>query len=167
MSRIVLFHPAVLASARQKGMQEARPLATMILTGAKTLAPVGDHRHGSGRRVAGPTLKASLKSAQISRDPLQIVFQIGSSLQYAATVHQGSKPHDITGSPLAFRWARARFFGRRGRRFIGPDPWLVTDKVRHPGNKRPRRYLTTPLAQFGRQAGFKVTTSPVSRSFLP
>lgn len=138
-----------------------------MLRGARTLAPRGTHRHGSGRRVAGPTLLASLHSKQVLGDLKQVIFDIGSPVRWAATVHQGSEPHDIvaTGSePLTFRWPRARFF-RGGR--LREDPVVRFYRVRHPGNKRPVRYLTTPLVQFGRQAGFIVSKTPVSRGFLP
>lgn len=138
-----------------------------MLRGAKVLAPQGTHRHGSGRRVSGPTLLASLHSRQVLGDLKQVIFEIGSPLEYAATAHQGSEAHDIvaTGSePLTFAWPRARFF-RGGR--LRADPIVKFYRVRHPGNKRPRRYLTTPLIQFGRQAGFVVTRVPVGRGFLP
>jgi hypothetical protein len=96
----------------------------------------------------------------------QIVFDIGSPLPYAASVHQGSAPHRIDGDPLlAFFWPRARYFGGNRRR--GPAPLWIARNVMHPGNKRPRRFLTTPLIQYGRQAGFEVSTIPVSRGFLP
>lgn len=147
-------------------MEAARPLQAKVLTGAKTLAPRGSHTHGSGRRVAGPTLLASLHSKQILRSQTEIIFDIGSPLEYAATVHQGSKAHGIPGDPLlAFYWPRARFFG--GQRKRGPAPLWVSRGVWHPGNKRPRRYLTTPLEQYGRAAGFIVTKQPVARGFLP
>ncbi len=165
MSRIVLYHPAVLASGRAKAFEEARPLTAKVLQGSKALAPRGTHRHGSGRRVVGPTLLQSLHSRQILRSQTEVIFDIGSPLDYAATVHQGSEPHDIVGSPLAFKWPRARFFGGGNAR--SEVPWHVTTRVHHPGNKRPRRYLTTPLIQHGRAAGFIVSSSPAGRGFLP
>ncbi len=165
MSTIRLNHPAVLASARAKGFEVTRPLTARVLQGARVLAPVGSHMHGSGKRVSGPTLKASLHSRQILRSQTEIVFEIGSPLNYAATVHQGSRRHDIDGDPLTFLWPRARFFnGGNARSAV---PWFIGEHVDHPGNKRPRRYLTTPLYQFGRQAGFIVSSTPVNRGFLP
>lgn len=165
MSTIRLSHPAVLKSGRERGFEAARPLTAKVLAGAQTLAPVGSHMHGSGRRVSGPTLKASLHSRQILRSQTEIVFEIGSPLNYAATVHQGSRRHDIDGDPLTFLWPRGRFLNGGNAR--SATPWFIGEHVNHPGNKRPRRYLTTPLAMYGRQAGFIVSTSPVSRGFLP
>ena len=165
MATIRLNRAATLKASREKGFEVARPLTAKVLAGSKILAPSGTHRHGSGVRVSGPTLKASLHSRQILRDLRQIVFEVGSPLDYAATVHQGSEAHDITGDPLAFFWPRARFFAGNRRR--GPAPLFITVKVRHPGNRRPRRFLTTPLVQYGRAAGFLVVTSRTSGRFLP
>lgn len=167
MSTINLSQAAVLRSGRLRAFEAARPLTAKVLRGARTLAPKGTHRHGSGRRVVGPTLLASLHSRQILHSQKEVIFDIGSPLKYAATVHQGSEEHDIPKVPgqlLVFRWPRARFY-RGGR--LPADPVVKFYRVRHPGNKRPVRYLTTPLVQFGRQAGFVVSKTPVSRGFLP
>jgi hypothetical protein len=167
MARIVLDRTATLNSARQRGYEVARPLASKTLIGARTLVRTGSHRHGSGRPVAGPTLKASLRNVDISVDPREIVFEIGSPLDHAATVHQGSKAHSIPKSgltPMTFFWHRARFISRTTR--LPGDPQVFFLRVRHPGNKRPNRFLTTPLQQFGRAANFRVRTDAASRGFL-
>lgn len=167
MSRIVLNRTATRNSAREKGQEVALALSTKVLIGAKTLVRQGSHRHGSGRPVAGPSLKNSLQSVRVNVNPLSIVYDVGSPLDYAASMHQGSRPHQIraTSKPLSFFWPRARFQGR-GRR-LRTDPRVAFMSVRHPGNKRPNRFLTTPLHQFGRAAGFIVRTQSASRSFLP
>lgn len=167
MSRIVLHRTATLNSAREKGQEVALGLSRKVLIGAKTLARQGTHRHGSGRPVSGQSLKASLQSVRISTDPFQVIYDIGSPLDYAASVHQGSRAHEIraTSKPLSFFWHRARFQGR-GRR-LRSDPRVAFESVRHPGNKRPNRFLTTPLHQFGRAANFVVRTRSASRGFLP
>jgi hypothetical protein len=167
MSKIMLSQASVVRSGRLRAFEVARPLTAKVLLGARTLVPKGTHRHGSGRRVAGPTLLASLHSRQVLRDVKQVVFEVGSALNHAATVHQGSEPHDIAArgsKPMVFAWHRARFF-KGGR--LPADPIVKFFRVHHPGNKRPRRYLTTPLVQFGRADGFMVSTTPVSRGFLP
>lgn len=167
MSRIVLNRLAVHHSGRQRGQEAARELSTRVLVGAKTLVRRGTHRHGSGRPVAGSTLLASLQSVRISSDPYQIIYDIGSPKEYAATVHQGSKPHRIEGrgKPLSFYWPRARYLSRSRR--LARDPRVAFWSVRHPGNKRPNRFLTTPLQQFGRAANFRVRTVNATRGFLP
>lgn len=168
MARIILDRSATLHAARQRGYEVARPLASKTLVGARTLVRTGTHRHGSGRPVAGPTLKASLQSVDVSTHPREIIFDIGSPLNYAASVHQGSKAHPIpkAGHTLqTFFWPRARFISRTQR--LRSDPQVFFLRVVHPGNKRPNRFLTTPLQQFGRAANFRVRTDKASRGFLP
>lgn len=167
MATIVLNRAVTLHTARQRGYEAARPLASRTLVGARTLVRSGTHRHGSGRPVAGQSLKASLQSVQVSTDPKEIIFDVGSPLEYAASVHQGSRPHVIraTTKPLTFFWPRARFISRTQR--LRTDPLVHALRVNHPGNKRPNRFLTTPLQQFGRAANFRVRTDRASRGFLP
>lgn len=104
---------------------------------------------------------------EVGRDLREIVFEIGSPLNYAASVHQGSQPHEIraTSKPLTFFWPRARFISRTRR--LRSDPRMHFMRVQHPGNKRPNRFLTTPLQQFGRAMNFRVRTDAASRGFLP
>lgn len=108
-----------------------------------------------------------MQNVQVGTDPREIIFDIGSPLKYAASVHQGSRPHEIraTTKPLTFFWPRARFISRTQR--LRSDPRVFFMRVQHPGNKRPNRFLTTPLQQFGRAAGFIVRTDAASRGFLP
>ena len=74
------------------------------------------------------------------------------------------------GKRLKFVWERgnllvsARSSGRlRGRgpsrRLRRVGPYFLFKAVHHPGNKRPVRFLTTPLYMYGRLAGFRVTTT--------
>jgi hypothetical protein len=101
---------------------------------------------------------------------------IGSQKQYAASAHQGSQPHYINsrGKMLKFEWERGniavRARGRRGRVRGRAGPagnYFFFVRVRHPGNKRPVRYLTTPMHMFGRMNGYRTTSSRVNRTRLP
>lgn len=141
--------------------------------GARSLIPIGDHVSGSGAPSRDITLLSSVYSSVDvnSRTALGIV---GAKTRHAATVHQGSQPHVIrskSGKMLKFRWERGDFLvaaragRRRGNRRTGQFHFFA--RVRHPGNKRPVRYLTTPLAMFAGALNFRVTTLPVSRSRLP
>lgn len=150
-----------------------------MLQGARRLAPRGDHRSGSGERKPGLPLIDSLRSeTHTSTDT--IVERIGSTKVYAASIHQGSSPHFINGHGrmLKFEWERGTLLmaarssgriGRRGRsrslRRRGDFFYFVT--VHHPGNKRPVRFLTTPMHLYGRIYGFRTTSTPVSRTRLP
>lgn len=155
-----------------------RRTSNRIFGGAQRLVPRGDHRSGSGERKAGPTLAASLYERDVTSNAAQIVFRIGSDNSYAASEHQGSQPHEIraTGKMLKFRWERGNLLiaarARRGRprgsrRVRNRGGFFYFIRVRHPGNKRPVRYLTTPMHLYGRLAGFRTTSTPVSRTRLP
>lgn len=167
MARIVLNRAAVAASARVRGREVVRPLAAQVLQGARLLVRRGNHRHGSGARQAGPTLRTSLKSQQVRTKITEIVYDIGSTNRYAMSEHQGSRPHTYysRGKLMKFRSERARF--APGRRPLKKQPFIFASRVRHPGNKRPQRFLTIPLNQFGRAAGFRVSTRSTGIGFLP
>lgn len=143
-----------------------------VLVGARRLAPSGSHMKGSGRRQPGQKLRASL-SASIAVGPNRIRATVGSRKEYATTVHDGSRPHVIyaRGKMMKFRSDRLDFLvaarsGRRGgnKRRGGFHYALV---VRHPGNRRPVRYLTTPLVQFGQANGFRVVLGSIPIRRLP
>lgn len=154
-------------TARAKGYQVVRPMVRDTLKGAKHLAPSGTRRHGSGTVDTRPDLANSFYT-QWSETPRYITVQIGNRAQHAATVSQGSSAHDIrarSGPLLAFEWPRANFLRQHHR--MSPRRLFFFRKVRHPGNKRPVRFLTTPLTMYGRRYNFKVTTVGVNRSRLP
>lgn len=149
-------------------MPLVRRTVNQIHQGAVRLAPRGTHLSGSGARAQGINLQSSIEDVIESRGDM-IVGRVGSRKRYAATVHQGSKAHYIRarGKLLKFRWERGRYLvsGRRGRR--GPNRFFFFEQVHHPGNKRPVRFLTTPMHMFGRANGFRTSSLPVSRSRLP
>lgn len=161
-------------TARRFGSDLVRHTVRQVFTGARTLVPIGDHRSGSGAPARDITLLSSL-SMQVDSNTRFVFGQVRADTRHAATVHQGSKAHTIRskgGKMLKFRWDRGDFLvaaragRRRGNRRTGRFHYFVS--VRHPGNKRPVRYLTTPLQMFGRLNGFRVTTSaPGVASRLP
>lgn len=135
--------------------------------GAKALIPVGDHVSGSGAPARNATLLSSVYQ-QVTANSATVRGRVGAKTRHAATVHQGSKAHIIRskrGKMLKFRWDRGDFLvearagRRRGNRRTGQFHYFL--RVRHPGNKRPVRYLTTPLHLFGGALNFRVTTVPV------
>jgi hypothetical protein len=168
------WHPEhISATAIRLTLPLMNRMTQQVLSGAKFLAPRGDHLSGSGRPKKGTPLQPSISSSMLV-GPTRIRSKIGSTVNHAATVHQGSQAHTIrskSGKMLKFRWDRGDFLvaaragRRRGNRRTGQFHYFVS--VRHPGNKRPVRYLTTPLAMFGRLYGFRVSTSGVNRSHLP
>lgn len=162
MSRVVLNRAEAIAIPQRLALPLVRRTTEQILTGAKLLAPRGNHMKGSGKRQPGQPLQPSINS-KVTVGPDRIQGTIGSRKEYATTVHEGSKPHVIRakGKILKFRSDRLDFLvaaraGRRGgnKRRGG---FFYALRVRHPGNKRPVRYLVTPLFLFGRANGFVVT----------
>jgi hypothetical protein len=166
MSKIVLNPVQVNRAARAKGHQVVKPLVNKVHGGSKRLVPHGDHRHGSGKSRIEPPLH-STSSSRVFDTANYVNGEVRYSSNIAMTVHQGSQPHEIRGNPnLAFKWARGEASPMLRKRMTRRGQF-VFKRVHHPGNKRPRRFLTTPLAQFGRQANFQVKIVSASRGFLP
>lgn len=166
MSKIVLNQVQVKRVARAKGHQVVGPLVNKIHAGSKRLVPHGDHRHGNGKSRTEPPLHTT-SSSRVFNSANHVEGEVVYSADIAMTVHQGSKAHNIRGNPkLSFKWARGEASPMLRKRMTRRGQFIFR-QVHHPGNKRPRRFLTTPLAQFGRQANFRVRVVPASRGFLP
>lgn len=167
MARIRLNPVRVHQAARNKGWSEVKPLTREVLGGARYLAPRGSHHHGSGKPVAATRL-ADTGRITYFQGVRSVYGFVRFGADWASTVAVGSRPHRIPkhGDKLmGFHWPRAQFSPRLRRRTWRGKSFFT--KVRHPGNKRPVRYLQTPLAQYGRKRGFKVVTVRNSRSRLP
>lgn len=166
MATVNLNRTEVIRAAHRKAIPLVTKVSRQTLAGAKRLAPRGDHLHGSGKAVRGATLVQSLHETPLKVTSSTVSRRVGTRKNYAATAHQGSKPHVIAskGKLLKFQWERGNLLlqhrGRKARRFF------FALKVNHPGNRHPRRYLTTPMVQYGRAAGFRTISSPLGRSGL-
>jgi hypothetical protein len=166
MARVRTDKTAKILAAQRVAVPLVRRTSEQVLAGSRRLAPRGTHISGSGKRRRGQVLQPSLNSKMFV-GVTRVRARIGSTARHAATIHQGSKAHVIRGKGkmLKFRWDRGEalmaFRGRRGSGFF------YFHQVRHPGNKRPVRYLTTPLVMFGRRNGLRVTTVGASRTRLP
>jgi hypothetical protein len=175
MARVNIDRQRKIATAHRLARPHHRRTCDLIMRGAQQLVPRGSHRSGSGKPRPGQPLAASLRTS--SRENVNsLVDRIGSTKQYAASEHQGSKAHYINakGKMLKFEWERGNIIvrarGRRGRQRGRPGPagnFFYFVRVHHPGNKRPVRYLTTPMHLYGRMRGFRTTSVPVNRTRLP
>ena len=154
-------------------------MANLTAQGARRMAPRGDHRSGSGKRKPGLQLASSI-GIESKSTVHTIKKTVGSKNAYTATVHQGSEAHYINGKGrmLKFQWERGNLLlaARRSGRIRGRGPssrlrrrgdFFYFVSVYHPGNRRPVRFLTTPMNLYGRVLGFRTTTTPVSQSRLP
>jgi hypothetical protein len=175
MARVNIDQAKKVLTAHRLAAPHHKRTVDLIANGARRLVPRGNHLSGSGKRRRGQTLAQSLQvRSRTSTNRLSDL--IGSTKQYAASEHQGSQPHYINsrGKMLKFEWERGniavRARGRRGRvrgRAGSPGNFFFFIRVRHPGNKRPVRYLTTPMHMYGRMRGFSTSSQPVNRSRLP
>lgn len=175
MARVNIDQAQKVVTAHRLAGPHVRRTSNLIIQGARRLVPRGDHRSGSGERQPGVQLGASLE-IQSASTRTSIVERVGSRKKYAATVHQGSGAHFIRGrgKMLKFEWERGNMMirarGRRGRVRGKRGPagsYFYFHVVHHPGNKRPVRYLTTPMHLYGRLHGFRTTSVRVSRTRLP
>lgn len=167
MARIRLNQLNVHRTARNKGFESVRGLVDDVMVGGRRLAPRGTHRHGSGTAVAGPRLADSFVR-RIWETPRMIYGRVTVTVSYATAEAVGSRAHRIPAAGrrlMGFKWARGDFSPTLRRHKWRGKFWFMN--VRHPGNKRPRRYLQTPLVQFGRQRHFKVKVVSNTRSYLP
>src|SRR5688572_27262206 len=120
MATVVISQSAVNAYSLSVTLPLVRKTVNQIHFGAQRLAPRGDHLHGSGERQSGPNLQSSIQD-RIELRGDTIFGRVGSDKRYAATVHQGSRPHVIRAKNkvLKFKWERGRFSATSRRR--GPN----------------------------------------------
>lgn len=175
MVRVSIDQQKKRTTAASLALRHHQRVVGRIFDGARFMVPRGSHMSGSGKRRPGQTLGQSLKTVAQHR-PTMLVTKVGSDKRYAATAHQGSSPHFIRakGKMLKFEWergnivVRARGRGGRKRGRAGPSGnYFFFKLVNHPGNKRPVRYLTTPMHLYGRMLGFRTSSARVNRSRLP
>lgn len=179
MAHVRTYQARVILTAHRLAGPHVRRAANLMIQGARRLVPRGDHKSGDGSRRPGVSLTQSLVIESEST-VTSITERIGSRNNYAATVHQGSSPHFISskGRMLKFEWERGHLLlaARASGRIRGNGPssrlrrrgsFFYFVQVFHPGNKRPVRYLTTPMHLYGKLFGFRTTSTPASRSRLP
>jgi hypothetical protein len=126
----------------------------------KTLAPDGNHLHGSGRRVTEPKLKNSFTTSVVNTST-EVVGTIRNTANWAATNALGSKAHRIvpkTKPFLVFRWEKGLASPRLSR-YANSKGLFFFKKVKHPGLRKRNGFMTVPLTQLGRKQNFKVTIS--------
>jgi len=171
MSRWEPNRAAIHATSRNVAFPLVNRYSNEVLAGGQRLSRLGSHKHGSGKTVAKPRLSATGKRVWAPTGPDVIAVNVVFTADHASTVALGSKAHKIPKSGhakplLKFKWPRGEASPRLRRRMTRTGFFLFT-RVRHPGRKRPVRFLQTPLATYGRKYNFKVTTASANRSYLP
>lgn len=168
MARVDIDQIAKVRTANSLALRHHQRVVNHIYDGARFMVPRGSHLSGSGKRRPGQTLGQSIKTVAQHR-PLMLVTKIGSDKEYAASEHQGSSPHYINAKNkmLKFEWERGSLLVKARSRGRRRQIFFYFKRVHHPGNKRPVRYLTTPMHMYGRMHGFRTSSSGVNRSRLP
>lgn len=156
MARVNLDQLVINATSRARGLALVRQTTEQIKHVATYSAPRGTHHSGNDRPVPGPTLQQSIASS-ITHMAESVTGVVLASANYAMTVERGSKPHMIVakGKLLTFRWPKGDANPRLRHRRKASGMYVFVS-VKHPGNRHPQLFLTTPLRVFGTANGFKV-----------
>lgn len=157
MARVKLDPVAVRKFGYRNAAIAVKKVQAATLSGAKRMAPRSPG-HLSGNRLAarGRRLSDATRATPVKFRGWQVEARVETLVPYAMTVHEGSKSHIIRPRrkrALKFYWVRtvARQYGRRRLR---PGQASFFKHVIHPGNRRPVRFLTTPLAVSARANNF-------------
>lgn len=156
MSRVELSRTAVRLSGHLAGRKAIAPVAQQALRGAKLTARRSPaHLSGSRRPKPGPRLSDQIHLTPVVADIWGVSQRLESNRPYTMSEHEGSRPHKIRGKgkKLKFYWNKtiARSGGRRRIRASEPSYF---NEVNHPGNRRPTKFLTGPLAAAAKLNGF-------------
>lgn len=157
MSRVVLDKTAVRFFGQREAGKAVSKVARETMLGSKRMARRSP-AHLSGSRVPkpGPRLTEAIHLTPMKFSVLTVQQQVMSPVNYSMTEHEGSRPHRIrsrSGKALKFYWRKRQRRGGFFRRFR-PTQASYFDHVRHPGNRKPVKFLTTPLAVAARGNGF-------------
>lgn len=157
MSRVVLDKAAVRFFGQREAGKAVSKVARETLLGSKRMARRSP-AHLSGSRVPkpGPRLTEAIHLTPMKFSVLTVQQQVMSPVEYSMTEHEGSRRHRIrsrSGKALKFYW-RKRQRSQRGFRRFRPTQASYFDHVWHPGNRRPVKFLTTPLAVSARGNNF-------------
>jgi hypothetical protein len=157
MSRVELNQTAVRTFGRRNAAIAVKTVQAATLSGAKRMARRSP-AHLSGSRVPkpGPRLSEATKATPVTFRGWDVEARVETRVSYALTEHEGSKPHRIRPRKvrnLKFFWVQ-KVARQGGRRRLRPGQASYFKHVMHPGNRRPVKFLTTPLAASARLNNF-------------
>lgn len=130
MARIRLDRAALNRQFRSTGRSEGEAAARQVVNRAKILAPVDTGR-----------LRASIRVERRRTLALRQIWTVGSDVEYAPMVHDGTRPHIIR--PRRAQALRFRVGGRV----------VYARVVHHPGT-RARPFLDRALREVARARGY-------------
>lgn len=145
MAKLILNKPEIRRTAQDFAFPLVDKTLDETLALARRYVPVRKPKPYD-RRASG-RLQKSLRKRGPLKQITQVKGSVGSTLRYAASVHEGAKPHAIVARKpnLVFYWEK------KNVTFVGK-------RVNHPGVRRFARtqYLYLPLSLVGRRNGFIV-----------
>lgn len=134
MARVRLDRADLRRVMRQASRQELRTAGRMVVNRAKVLAPVDTGR-----------LRASIQGELTRAWTLRPRFTVGSNVEYAAMVNDGTRPHII------------RPKNARALRFVVNGRVVYARVVHHPGT-RANPFLDRALREVAASRGYSFTS---------
>ena len=132
MARVRLDRAELNRTIRGASRRDLEATARQVVNRAKILAPVDTGR-----------LRASIRIESRRTLPLRSVYTVGSDVEYARMVHDGTRPHVIR--PKTANVLRFRVGGR----------WVYAKVVHHPGTKA-RPFLDRAVREVAGGKGYDI-----------
>ena len=162
MARVVMYRLTLRDTSRSEALRLVTEFMEEVTLAAKVIASIGPYA-GMG----DPSLADSIEMDGPRVEGNLVVGSVGSDLEYATVVHDGSPRHHIfpKAAPGVWRFGsrkapQLKFYWRRVGRVVyfphipaSPN----TLGLSHPGFPG-KQYLSRPLKAIGRVKGFKVNT---------
>lgn len=136
MARVRLDRAQLNRTIRGASRSELETTARQVMNRAKVLAPVDTGR-----------LRASIRIESRRTLALRSVYTVGSDVDYAAMVHDGTRPHTIR--PKNAQALRFRIGGR-----------IVYAKVVHHPGTRARPFLDRAVREIAGGKGYDIRSGP-------
>lgn len=157
MSRVKLDQTAVRRFGYRNAAIAVKKVQAQGIVGSKRMAPRSP-AHLSGSRVPKPgrRLVDQIVATPVTFTGWTVQARIESRSNISMVMHEGAKPHRIVAKrkrALKFYWTRT-VARQSGRRRIRPGQASYFKYVMHPGNRRPVRFLTTPLSVAAKSNNF-------------
>lgn len=144
MARIRLDRADLRRVIRDASARELRTAGRQVVNRAKVLAPVDTGR-----------LRASIEGSLNRTWTLRPRFTVGSNVEYAEMVHDGTRPHVIRPKRAHTLRRSSRGVVKPALRFVVNGRVVYARVVHHPGTL-PRPFLDRALAEVTASRGYRI-----------